>query len=285
MDRKRRSGGPRTTEGKLAASKNAIKTGAYSATLILPGEKEEDFLELKEQFTRDFAPQDVAEAAMVHELAILTWKQLRLQRLEHAELLRRLNTRIVRQDFAIPNTEFREDCEWVLDDLSQITPERVQEGKEIRSWLSANGTHGLTRRQWDQLVEDEHPLLVPLLQFAREELKIADKELTFERLDNAVFEAEMGHLEPYFAWALRRMQRRADQFLWVAERLDWIQQAVTDIKQHRLLEALRLPTSTRARDDLSRAFHRTLGELRRHQQWRRQMNAIDVTPEASRVRD
>jgi len=35
----------------------------------------------------------------------------------------------------------------------------------------------------------------------------------------------------------------------------------------------------RAHDDLSRAFYRTLSELRRQQSWRQKISAIDVTPE------
>jgi hypothetical protein len=42
-----RSGGPRTDEGKKIASQNALKTGAYSNTLILPGEDESQFRQLR----------------------------------------------------------------------------------------------------------------------------------------------------------------------------------------------------------------------------------------------
>lgn len=52
-----RTGGPKTQEGKLSVSRNAIKTGAYSSLIILPGESEEDFRQLEEQFIKDFSPQ------------------------------------------------------------------------------------------------------------------------------------------------------------------------------------------------------------------------------------
>ena len=47
MARGNRTGGPKTTAGKLASSKNALKTAAYAVTVILPGDQEEKFLELK----------------------------------------------------------------------------------------------------------------------------------------------------------------------------------------------------------------------------------------------
>jgi len=84
LPRRKRSGGPQTEEGKKATSRNALKTGAYSSLIILPGESEDDFRALEEQFISDFSPRDIAEAAMVRNLAVITWKKLRVEKLEHA---------------------------------------------------------------------------------------------------------------------------------------------------------------------------------------------------------
>ena len=77
-----RSGGSQTDEGKKIASQNALKTGAYSNTLILPGEDESQFRQIEDQFVRDFRPEDMAEIAMVRDLAVLAWKKIRLENLE-----------------------------------------------------------------------------------------------------------------------------------------------------------------------------------------------------------
>ena len=66
-----RSGGPKTDEGKKIASQNALKTGAYSNTLILPGEDESQYRQIEDQFVRDFHPEDMAEITMVRDLAVL----------------------------------------------------------------------------------------------------------------------------------------------------------------------------------------------------------------------
>ena len=42
----KRSGGPRSLSGKLNASRNSLKTGAYSKSIVLPNESEEDFKKL-----------------------------------------------------------------------------------------------------------------------------------------------------------------------------------------------------------------------------------------------
>lgn len=80
--RKVRSGGPKTAEGKLASSQNAIKTGAYAVQALLPGESEQEFRELEQLFIDDFVPVGISEAALVHSLTVIVWKKLRLEKLE-----------------------------------------------------------------------------------------------------------------------------------------------------------------------------------------------------------
>ena len=87
----RRSGGPKTAEGKLASSRNSLKIGAYSKQEVLPGENHQELLELEQYFIEDFAPQGVTESALVHDLTVLAWKKLRLERLEYRQLLDKLN--------------------------------------------------------------------------------------------------------------------------------------------------------------------------------------------------
>ena len=77
-----RSGGPKTPEGKLASSRNAIKTGAYAVQALLPGENEQEFRELEQLFIDDFAPSGISESALVHSLTVTVWKKLRLEKLE-----------------------------------------------------------------------------------------------------------------------------------------------------------------------------------------------------------
>lgn len=59
----RRSGGPKTAEGKAVSSRNSIKTGAYSKQEVLPGENLQELLELEQYFIEDFSPQGVTESA------------------------------------------------------------------------------------------------------------------------------------------------------------------------------------------------------------------------------
>jgi hypothetical protein len=91
LPRSRRSGGPKTSEGKLASSRNAIKTGAYAIQVLLPGESEEEFRELEQLFVDDFEPSGISEASQVHALAVIVWKKLRLEKLESRHIRDLLN--------------------------------------------------------------------------------------------------------------------------------------------------------------------------------------------------
>lgn len=64
MARAKGTGGPKTPEGKKAASKNSLKTGTYSAVAVLPNEKQEDFDQLLAQINHDLRPADFVENSL-----------------------------------------------------------------------------------------------------------------------------------------------------------------------------------------------------------------------------
>jgi len=87
----KRTGGPKTGEGKIASSKNAMKSGVYSSLVVLPGENESHFHELEQRLFDDFKVQGLVESALAHDLAVFTWKRMRLERLEKEHLIRKLD--------------------------------------------------------------------------------------------------------------------------------------------------------------------------------------------------
>lgn len=68
--------------------------------------------------------------------------------------------------------------------------------------------------------------------------------------------------------------------IWYCDHRPQIEEEIQMIKDRRLLELMEAPTASRARDDLSRDFYRTLTELRRHQAWRQNKQMIDITPKS-----
>jgi hypothetical protein len=80
------STGPRSVEGKAAASKNALKLGLYAQTPSLPGEDPEELAALARSFTGRFRPQTPIEEAFLEDLVRAEWLKRRYCRIE-AEII------------------------------------------------------------------------------------------------------------------------------------------------------------------------------------------------------
>src|SRR6185436_12984706 len=72
-----KSTGPRTPRGKTASSRNAIKHGFFAKCILLEEEADQRFLQLKNNYLRDFRPQTQDEYDLVDTLAANRWRILR----------------------------------------------------------------------------------------------------------------------------------------------------------------------------------------------------------------
>lgn len=132
IQRTTRSGGPRTPEGKLASSRNAIKTGAYAVQVLLPGESEEEFRELEQLFIEDFTPAGISEVALVHSLTVIIWKKLRLEKLESRHIHSLLDRLPKSSEFMVVGFDdyLQAAKEWVNhpEKISSLNLEQAQGG-------------------------------------------------------------------------------------------------------------------------------------------------------------
>lgn len=76
------STGPKSTEGKSVAAKNAIKHGLLAKDAVLPDENYEDYLSLLSGLTEEFQPSGVIETSCVGRIANSLWRLERIGRLE-----------------------------------------------------------------------------------------------------------------------------------------------------------------------------------------------------------
>lgn len=74
--------GPTSPEGKAAASMNNLRHGLRARTIILPGEKLEDFDQLHAGLQDQYQPQNAAEQHLVDQAAIAQWKLARAEAYE-----------------------------------------------------------------------------------------------------------------------------------------------------------------------------------------------------------
>ena len=88
--------GPRTTQGKQRASRNATKHGVLSKVVVLKGESRAEYEELLTGLQETLQPEGTLEELLVEKLAALTWRQRRLLLAESAEI--RKNMEFVESD-------------------------------------------------------------------------------------------------------------------------------------------------------------------------------------------
>jgi hypothetical protein len=81
-----KSRGPVSIEGKLASSRNSIRHGLLSQTMLLAGESSENFAELLAGFKAEHQPETSTENALVETMAAASWRQIRIRNIEAAGL-------------------------------------------------------------------------------------------------------------------------------------------------------------------------------------------------------
>ncbi len=91
-----RSTGPRTTAGKRRVAYNALKHGRYASPSVRPmletmtalGEDPQRFRELLADVLESYPPQNVLQARVCEEIAVLLWELERNHQAQEGKLLR-----------------------------------------------------------------------------------------------------------------------------------------------------------------------------------------------------
>jgi hypothetical protein len=74
---------------KGGTKQNALKHGAYSGEIMLPGEKRADYEALSTATFEEWAPEGVTEQGLVADLVDLRWKKWRMDRYNQIRLQQR----------------------------------------------------------------------------------------------------------------------------------------------------------------------------------------------------
>ncbi|HZU27839.1 MAG TPA: hypothetical protein VFA04_20075 [Bryobacteraceae bacterium] len=77
-----KSRGPKTPEGKLRSSRNAMKHGLLSEIIVLPTEPAERFLQLSTELEEEFRPSTPFQRLQVESIAACAWRIRRVWALE-----------------------------------------------------------------------------------------------------------------------------------------------------------------------------------------------------------
>jgi len=271
------SGGPQTDEGKKIASRNSLKTGTYSKLVVLPNESQQEFDQLVEQFQKDFYPKDAVEMMLVREMAVITWKKLRLEKLEHDYCTRQLAAQITQEEFLSINPLFTEMTYqfWInTGGLSEKNAERLErEVDYVKPFRSRNVTvsqllHIKTEfKVMYSWILSEYQRITPLDSGEPSLEEIVAKKVRRANLSE-------NYLVPYCVSEILPHSEAGLQCVKFREQID---EGIIQIRQERLLKMMQLGGVQRASDDLNRAMIRTVNEYRKHHEWRIQ-NQIEQLP-------
>ena len=125
-----------------------------------------------------------------------------------------------------------------------------------------------------ECLEKSHPLIHKRLITEIEEFNFTHP--TAKNVLEYEVENDDGKTERFWTYFLRIAIEDLSQTVWLCENRAAIEQELQAVKDRRLTELMQNEKPSRAFDDLRRNFYRTLSELRKHQEWKRKMQVVDV---------
>lgn len=272
----RRSGGPRTSEGKIVASQNAIQSGVYSNLPLLPNEDPEKFNQLLDYFIHDFQPADVIETSLVRELAVIAWKRIRLERLQNDYFVKKSNSPITLEELIDAGLKFNKNRYdfWVKD--QKLDESQLQNVRDTLTLIKPIMRVGINDQQLLAIKTLNPPLHTSIVDFYRRIDPLALPDLSDADLVEMTFKFPNQPEQFITSIVFEKYITHYEAALWCTEHQVKIDEAVSQIKQERILKLMQSDSNRRPDDDLSRSFARTLSEYRKHHQWRMQNRILDV---------
>jgi hypothetical protein len=267
-----RSGGPKTPEGKLASSRNAITTGAYAVQALLPGENEQEFRELEQLFIDDFAPSGISESALVHSLTVTVWKKLRLEKLESRHIHELLDRFPKYSEFSAVGFDDYPSAaqEWVNNPerIANLSLDQIQGGY----WTLKS----LKKSRFDEgemeAFKKDLPSIFKRLQDLLSSLGVRDLSILGMVGTRYHHGAETRPIEDMTQKLIGQLQGE----IWAIHNQEHLLKIRQQIRDKRLMEYLNLSRSQRVADDLDRSYFKILDELRKLKEWRRKQSVIDI---------
>lgn len=90
-------------------------------------------------------------------------------------------------------------------------------------------------------------------------------------------ENDHGNTELFWGYFLKVAIENLNHIIWFCYHRVQIEQELQAVKDNRLMKLMQIEKTSRTFDDYRRNFYRTLSELRKHQEWKRKIQVVDVT--------
>ncbi len=176
-----KSHGPKTAEGKLASSRNALTHGLTARTVVLQNESAEDYQTELRAYLDHFLPQGKPETDLVHQLAAAQWRLARYVSVEAALLEQKMD----------------DQADWLQqkygDDEFEALNERHRLAIAFEALSGASGSLALLNRYQARLHREYQRLLKTLTELQAARLA---RESTLQRRPKLPNEPKPAHAEP-----------------------------------------------------------------------------------------
>ena len=229
-------GGPKSAEGKLVVSQNAVTHGIHSPDPVAGGESEADWDAFYQGFCETFRPVGVPEEETVREMAMTKWRLRRVIKAETADMNARFDAIDDPTSYPGPSEE---------DSLPYFGPNRsvVERGVEVLEALrSPDGDFDLIDPDWDAALA-----LIELTMGLDDEDDEDDEELPEEGFTKDSF-------LDYLTRAARSHKSMAEQ--WIAETLEEVPDYIDAMERHAAAQAEKVALAELERQRLRRYLER-----------------------------
>lgn len=268
-----KSTGPKTEDGKKRVSQNALKSGVYARNIVLPTENLADFEALHHQFINDFKPQDIAGSQLVHDMAVVVWKRMRLERIENKVLTELLDAPIRDEETQDALYLWRPEIAELVSVIDQFNDKCLRETNfaleyalmlEIPEFTDEEILHYVTYI----------PLIDSLFnkRFAEYELVPSFKNLGAKSRELDMDRRENASPRELLSMVIKELIKAQ----WLCTHRDVILKEYEAIRNRRLMNFMENTGASRAFDDLRRSFSKLLAEYRRHEAWRSERQMVDM---------
>jgi hypothetical protein len=270
-----KSTGPITEEGKKRISGNAIKTGFYSTHLILPGENEEEFLNLKQTLNTQLGSKNLISEYLIHDLTVLLWKRMRLLNVEHRVIQHLIEQPITQKELEpFLSINWPEDCASVLAKIDSIDETFFKESQSYKSIAESLLLKNITQSEFAEIIQEDSS-------FKREVMSRLDKSAIKNIIVNISgfdYPELSTRRDPVLMMVLADMVKATDLTIWAYTYRKELSEAIKKVKDGRLLKFMQDESISRAHEDLRRSFTRLLKEIRRsnHQSQVVEMNLEEI---------
>ena len=260
------SGGPKTDEGKKIASRNSLKTGTYSKLVVLPNESQQEFDQLVEQFQKDFYPKDAVEMMLVREMAVITWKKLRLEKLEHDYCTRQLAAQITLEEFLSIDHRLTEEIYRFWIDSEGLSAKEAELLSQMVKYVEPHRRRNVSVAQLRYIKVEFKTLFASILDVYGQARPLAAQEPSLEELVSTKIRQPDEPEKYLIPLCIDKLIPQIQAGLKCAKLQERIEEGIIQIRQERLLKMMQLGGGgvQRASDDLNRAMIRTVNEYRKH---------------------